>query len=100
MQDRSLKEDVPSIPRGEIVERLNANLSRVAGVRVTPEELVYCSWPETFANTSGPFERVGGSSLTEVRMEAWVWERWAIIFCAGKVVRFSEFQISAKWGVR
>jgi hypothetical protein len=61
------------------------------------QELIYCSWPESFANTSGPFFGIGGQSITTFRMEAWCWEQWAVIFCNGRFVKCGEFQIQAEW---
>ena len=61
------------------------------------QELTYCSWPEVFASTSGPFLGIGGQAFTTFRMEAWTWEQWAIVFCNGRVVKCCEFQIQAEW---
>ena len=61
------------------------------------DELTYCSWPELFASTAGPFKGVGGQAFTTFRMEAWTWEQWAIVFCNGRVVKCCEFQIQAEW---
>ena len=61
------------------------------------QELTYCSWPELFSSTAGPFLGIGGQAMTTFRMEAWTWEQWAIVFCNGRVVRCGEFQIQAEW---
>jgi hypothetical protein len=64
------------------------------------QELAYCSWPEVFSSTAGPFKGVGGQAFTTFRMEAWTWEQWAIVFCNGRVVKCCEFQIQAEWDGR
>jgi hypothetical protein len=97
MNNSSVYQDVPSISRHDIIEQFNKRLERVAVATVAAEELLYCSWPETFGSSCGPFPGIGGQACTTFRMEAWAWDQWAIVFTCGRVVKFAEFYIQADY---
>lgn len=100
MKNSSVKKDTPSLSREEVIDKLNAVVEKECGVKADIGELVYCSWPELFGNTSGPFNGIGGRAMTTFRMEAWVWEFFAVVFCNGKIVSVGPFQICVEWRKR
>lgn len=101
MRNSSMRASVPTLSQEvayvTLSEWLEATM-RIKGVRM--EELSYCCWPEEFSSTAGPFKHIAGASFTTFRMEAWMWEQWAVVFCNGRVVRCSEFSINADWRKR
>ena len=101
MMNSSMRASVPTLSQEVAYVTLSEWLDIAQGIKgVRMEDLTYCSWPETFANGSGPFMRPAGQAITTFRMEAWIWEQWAVVFCNGRVVRCSEFSINADWGKR
>jgi len=99
MRDISVKTIVPSITPDTAAELLNKKFATaLSEFQLIPDELVYCSWPETFGSTSGPFGGIGGQALTEFRMEAWTASGYAVIFCGGRILRVTnDFNIGARW---
>lgn len=54
-------ENMMQISKKEASEKLNI-----------PEQMLdYCAWPEVYGNTSGPFGRIGGQTMTTFTIEAW-----------------------------
>ncbi len=100
MNDSTMKQDTPSIPREEIASRLRGRLGAALFDQIPPDELTYCSWPEAFGTTCGPFPGVGGQMVTTFRMEAWAYDKWAVVFCGGRVVFCGEFSIGASYPKR
>lgn len=94
MIDATTKQDSPTIKREKASELLwswfGKELSTDASKKlIYPDDLVYHSWLETFASTSGPFHGIGGAAMTRFRMEAWVWVfdiDIAVVFCRGAVL--------------
>lgn len=97
MSDTTNTDDYPSMTREAVIDRLNKLLKLECGATIATSELVYCSWPQTFGSTCGPFHGIGGQALTTFRMEAWAWEQWAVVFCGGRVVSVGPFSIGAKY---
>lgn len=62
------------------------------------DELEYCCWAETFANSAGPFGGPGGQMMTTIQMEAWNNFGTALVFSGGRVVGIRPFSIRAEWG--
>lgn len=60
-------------------------------------DMIYCSWPEVFGSTAGPFGGIGGQAMTTFRMEAWMYDQWAVVFCGIRIVYVGEFSIGARW---
>ena len=100
MNDSTMKEDTPSISREQAIAVLNARLGAELPFEIYPEELMYCSWPEAFGTTCGPFPGVGGQMVTTFRMEAWAYGHLAVVFCGGRVVSCGEFSIGASYRKR
>ena len=95
MSDVKLNIGVSSI---DAAERLAKHLTAQGhDFGVYPEEMIYCSWPEGFGSTAGPFAGIGGQMMTTFRMEAWAYDQWAVVFCGSKVVYVGEFTIGARW---
>jgi hypothetical protein len=100
MQNSSANQSLATLDRQEVIYRLNAFLEKECGAKADANELIYCSWPEAFGSSCGPFPGIGGQAITTFRMEAWAWEQWAVVFCNGRIVEVGEFQIGAKYGKR
>ena len=90
-----MTKDTPTLSREDVIERLNGTLMKECGEKADASELLYCSWPEAFGSTCGPFAGIGGQTVTAFRMEAWAWDQWAVVFCNGRVVKTGQFQIGA-----
>lgn len=100
MNDSTMKEDTPSISRWEGWSALRDEFGLAWDLPARPDELTYCSWPEAFGTTKGPFPGVGGQVVTTFRMEAWAYGRLAVVFCGGRVVFCGEFSIGASYQKR
>lgn len=49
----------------------------------------YHAWPQLFSNTGGPFSKVGGiygHAMTFFTLEAYSNDKYAVIFCDGKIL--------------
>jgi hypothetical protein len=51
------------------------------------DDLEYHAWPETFGNTSGPWNGIGGSAMCTFTMEAYAGIERVLVFCGGRQVR-------------
>lgn len=93
----TIQESEPSITEREAKEFLDAHWAKTQQPAIE-EPLVYCSWPERFSSTSGPFKGIGGQSHTLFRMEAWVgvYSKTAIVFCGGKPVQVGCLNITVR----
>lgn len=53
----------------------------------------YYAYPQTFSSTAGPFKgRIAGQAFCTYTVEAWVFGRYALLFCNGK-----EVIVTDKW---
>jgi hypothetical protein len=48
------------------------------------EELSYYAWPQIFSSTSGPFDGIGGQSISTFTIECWTDGKQAILYCNDK----------------
>lgn len=92
MRDKSCSESMPSIRYYDAVECVGKWLFERHGMPVTWDSLkgVYHSWECLFGSTCGPFDGIGGQSMTTFRMEAWVFGELACVFCNGRVVKVTD----------
>ena len=99
MQNGSMTKDTPTMSREEVLDRLNGAIEKHCdGEKADASELMYCSWPEAFGSTCGPFSGIGGQAVTSFRMEAWAWDQFAVVFCNGRIVKTTaDFRIGAQW---
>jgi hypothetical protein len=68
-----------------------------SGIRY-PDELQYVRWVQTFGSTAGPFGGIGGQAMTNLLMEAWVWDNFAVVFCGGKRIKMTDnFSLGARY---
>lgn len=93
MLDRTMREFEPSLEREDVIEQFNRFLDKNGMPPIEASELTYCSWPEMFGSTSGPFHGIGGQAFTTFRMEAWVHDMWGYVFTHGKFVRVGRLFI-------
>lgn len=97
MKSSTLKQHEPSLAREQVFEMLRNRISKEASYSPAIEDLVYCSWPETFGSTCGPFRGAGGQAMTTFRMEAWECDGFAVVFCGGRIVKTGHFSIGANY---
>ena len=98
MMDSSMRVCQPTMHAWEVIEQFSKWAEENEGIKGSYWNMMtYCSWPEVFASTAGPFGGIGGQAMTTFRMEAWVWHDWAVVFCKGRIVRIGRFQIQAEW---
>ena len=100
MINNSMKHSEPSLSREDVIDCLQSYVAGETGVRPCIDDLTYCSWPELFGSTAGPFSGIGGQAMTTFRMEAWMYDQWATVFSCGRIVKTGRFHISAKYGGR
>lgn len=87
----------PTIPAKMALTKLNQLFERNELPQINEHDLTYCSWPELFSSSCGPFHGIGGQAFTTFRMEAWVYGDYAVIFCCEKVVKIGYFRIQAEY---
>ena len=97
MQSHTIQECEPSITEREAKDFLASHWKHLGQPEIN-EPLVYCSWPEQFGSSAGPFNGVGCQVMTLFRMEAWlgVYTNTAVIFCGGKVTHVGDLNITAR----
>lgn len=57
---------------------------------LSPDCLEYWAYPQGFGSTAGPFGGVGGQAFTTFTIEAWVFSKYAVLFCGNKVLRVTD----------
>jgi len=96
---QSMRSDQPSISREAACAELNEHFEADL-VRFWTDDLWYCSWIETFGSTAGPFGGIGGQALTNFRLEAWVADHYAVVFCGDRILGVSdEFEFKVHHGI-
>lgn len=96
MHSSTIGQSEPSITEDRAREWLRNHYGSVGSPDIY-EPLVYCSWPQEFGSTCGPWPGIGGQAMTLLRMEAWlsVYSGIAVIFCGGRFVEIKQLNITA-----